>query len=31
MFDTIERLKAEWTDKYVVIESSALTQNQAEG
>jgi len=23
MFDTIERLKAEWTDKYVVIESSA--------
>jgi hypothetical protein len=23
MFDTIERLKAEWTDKYVVIDSSA--------
>ena len=23
MFDTIERLKAEWTDKYVVINSSA--------
>ena len=23
MFDVIERLKAEWTDKYVVIESAA--------